>query len=156
MKELLNEWKKFLNESENKKAVIVKGNPYYVEGIQKDLADKFYSELEELLKKSGYKEVIFEDPDSSEIEEADLWIGHSKGEGKLKRIEKNGEVPEGTRLIYLSKYEPGYNSWRAGLKKQMKEKGYKSWTKFISQEKPLPNKEHYLVTDKLKRAIELS
>ena len=156
MNNLIKKFQKFLAESVSKRAVVIKGNPMYVgpNGIQRELADKFYSDIESILRNAGYTEVEFVEPDGSDIPEADLWIGHSKGEGMLIAAENNNKVPSGTKLIYLSDYEPGYIQWRRDAKRQMAKKGYKSWAKFIAAEKPLPNKEHYMITDKLRKELE--
>lgn len=158
MDNLIKKFLKFLAESASRRAVIIKGNPMYVgpNGIQRELADKFYSDIESILHNAGYADIKFVEPDGSDIPEADLWIGHSKGEGMLIAAERENRVPSGTRLIYLSDYEPGYVQWRRELKRQMKKKGYKSWAKFIAAEKPMPNKEHYLVTDKLRKDLGVS
>jgi hypothetical protein len=65
------------------KAVIVKGNPRYIEGNPK--AEAFYKELEQLVRDAGY-EPSFDagEPHTVPDEDAALWVGHSRGQDRLR------------------------------------------------------------------------
>lgn len=79
-------------------AVIVKGNPKYLEDPKmKPLADKLYSDVAKMLKDRGY--TVSEDPGlpmTSPDRSASLWVGHSRGIGRLRY------APEHTKTIELS------------------------------------------------------
>lgn len=77
----------------NKKliAIIIKGNPKYITNPKiKPLADKFYDEIKSMLEQLGYI-VKFDDglpytlPDTNAV----IWIGHSRGNDRLKYAPKN-------------------------------------------------------------------
>lgn len=82
------------------KAVIVKGNPKFVEN--NPVADKFYNELADFIISLGY-EVSFDAGEPyTQPPEADLWIGHSRGVDRLRF------APENTKTIALG-VEGGIN-----------------------------------------------
>jgi hypothetical protein len=67
-------------------AVIVTGNPKYLENEKvKSLADKFYNEIEVILKDKGYEVVRDSGKEYTEpTHTAKVWIGHSRGIDRLR------------------------------------------------------------------------
>lgn len=80
-----------------KLAVIVKGNPKYLNNLDvKPLADKFYSKIEQILRDKGYEvEMDPGKPYTMPDETASVWIGHSRG---IDRLEF---APKGVKTIEL-------------------------------------------------------
>jgi hypothetical protein len=113
----------------DKEAIIIKGNPRYIKNNNQ--ADKFYNELESYLKKLGYKVKFDSGEPHTEPPKADLWIGHSRGADRLRF------APKGTKTIALATsdgiYHPKDNS--------------------IKDNKVIPNKFHYILTQNMKDAI---
>jgi hypothetical protein len=104
-------------------AVLVKGNPYYVEGAQKDLADSFYKKITDRLESRGFIVTHDRGDPYTSPDAADVWIGHSRGEDRLRF------APKRTRTVYLSdlmgeKVEPGIAD-------------------IPEEDRPLPGKSHY-------------
>jgi GNAT superfamily N-acetyltransferase len=81
------------NPKNKKSAVIVMGNPKYIEGDSR--ADKFYAGLAKFVESKGY-DVSF-DPGTPHTspKKADLWIGHSRGIDRLQY------APKGTVTIAM-------------------------------------------------------
>ena len=66
-------------------ACIIKGNPDRMIG-QEDLAKKYYNDIKEYLEYKGFI-VIFDDGlpyTCPPIEDVSIWIGHSRGVGRIK------------------------------------------------------------------------
>jgi hypothetical protein len=75
-----------LSKTKKPQAVIVKGNPKYLNDPHvKPLAEAFYSEIQSLLEERGF-EVTFDagEPMTSPNETAAVWIGHSRGIDRLR------------------------------------------------------------------------
>jgi len=85
-----------------KTAVIIHGNPYYVNGMFKSLGDKFYKDIEIFLYSLGFEEVTH-DPGKpyTSPKAADFWIGHSRGADRLRF------APQGTLAIPIGSDQPG-------------------------------------------------
>ena len=110
------------------KAVIIKGNPKFVENNRK--ADSFYKKLKTFLISLGYEVSLDKGEPYTEPIKADLWIGHSRGVDRLRF------APKHTKVIALG-IEVGINhpkdtSLRAG---------------------DVPNKFHYILTEDMKKEI---
>ncbi len=76
-----------------KTAVIIKGNPKYVEGNKE--AERFYNRIKKFLESLGYQ-VVFDSGFSHTLPPmADLWIGHSRGADRLRF------APKGVKTIAL-------------------------------------------------------
>ena len=80
-------------EAKKKTAVIIKGNPEYVEGKDKKRADRFYKKTQKFLKREGYESKLDPGAPFTVPEDADLWIGHSRGSDRLRF------APKGTKTI---------------------------------------------------------
>jgi hypothetical protein len=108
-----------------KSAVIITGNTKYLVGNQ--CAADFYSDIEDYLNYVGYD--VSRDPGEPETDPppADLWVGHSRGAGRLRW------APAGTRKIALGDknglYHPNDNS--------------------IKDYESVPNKYHYVITTEM-------
>jgi DNA-directed RNA polymerase beta subunit len=128
------------------RAVIVKGNPYYIEGNPK--ADAFYDELARLVRANGY-EPSFDagEPDTLPDESASLWVGHSRGQDRLRF------APKGVKTLAVDQFEHRAKERRAENAKLMEAAGYKSWAEWPAETRPAPPDEHYQVTDDLRRAL---
>ena len=82
-----------------KKAVIIKGNPKYIDA-NKDLADRFYQALAARLTELGYAVEFDPGEPNTEPPKADLWVGHSRGMDRLRF------APEQTRTLRVDDYLP--------------------------------------------------
>ena len=128
------------------RAVIVKGNPHYIDGNPK--ADAFYKELADLVRANGY-EPSFDagEPHTSPDESAALWVGHSRGQDRLRF------APQGVKTLAVDQFEDRAKERREANAKLMEEAGYKSWAEWPVDTRPPPPDEHYQVTDDLRRAL---
>lgn len=109
------------------KAIIIKGNPKYINGS--DIANQFYDDLKELVTHFGFL-VSFDkgEPYTSPSEEADLWIGHSRGADRLSY------APSHIETIFVDQFQ----DWQADGP---------------LPEGELPPKEHYEITEELVNEI---
>lgn len=82
-----------------KTAVIIKGNPKFIEGNPK--AEQFYSDLADHLKSLGYKVSFDAGEDFTEPPKANLWVGHSRGVGRLQF------APSETKIIAMGSDKEG-------------------------------------------------
>jgi hypothetical protein len=132
-----------------KSAVIIKGNPYYIEqGPDADNYSKYYKEIENELRSAGYGDISFDRGDENTTpRNADLWVGHSRGSSRLKF------APKGTKTFDTTQYEDGVEEYKAILLKAMLEKGYSSLHEFPVEERPRPGSEHYTITDRMREAL---
>ena len=111
------------------KAIIIKGNPKY---LNTPHADKFYNDVADHLKGHGYS-VSFDSGEAHTIpESADLWVGHSRGAGRLKY------APAGTKTIALGD--------KGGIN-HIKDKS-------LSKDGPAPDKYHFTLSDSMKHSID--
>lgn len=85
--------KKKKTEKSAKEAVVIKGNPKFVEG-NKD-ADKFYEVLRRYLEQKGYGVSYDAGEPHTVPKPADLWLGHSRGVDRLRF------APEHTKTLAL-------------------------------------------------------
>lgn len=110
-------------------AIIIKGNPRYIEGNR--YAEAFYRELESFLTGLGY-EVSFDPGEPyTTPPPADLWVGHSRGAGRLKF------APKGTRTLALGTIEGVYHPEDAS----------------VNDFSIVPDKYHYMLTSEMKEAL---
>lgn len=130
-------------------AVIIKGNPYYTEqGPDVDNYANYYKEIEDELRKAGYEDITYDRGDDyTTPRDADLWVGHSRGSGRLKY------APEGTKTLDVTQYEDGIEDYKALLLRAMLDKGYSSVGEYPVEERPRPGPEHYTVTDRMREAL---
>jgi GNAT superfamily N-acetyltransferase len=78
-------------------AVIVKGNPKYIDGNAQ--ADKFYGKLAKFVESKGYAVSFDPGTPHTSPKKADLWIGHSRGIDRLRF------APKGTATIAMGSPE---------------------------------------------------
>jgi len=116
---------------EEKSAIIIHGNSKY-----EDKSKKLYLDLEKILKASGYDK-IEHDPglDYTEPKKADVWIGFSRGENRLKFGPKN------IKKISIGGTMGDYNISNP-----------KDSEKCIN-DICIPNKHHFILTDKMKEEL---
>ncbi len=77
--------------AEAPRAVVIKGNPKYIEGNPQ--ADAFYEALRQELTDAGYQTDFDPGEPFTEPPAADLWVGHSRGIDRLRF------APPGTRVL---------------------------------------------------------
>lgn len=109
-----------------KKAVIIKGNPKYVE--ENNEAERFYAQIKKFLENLGYEVTMDPCLPHTLPPKANLWIGHSMGVFRLRF------APKGVKTLAL-----GDNSPRA-----------------INHPKDTatpPDRYHYIFTKKMKDTI---
>ena len=90
--------------AENKKlrAVILKGNPKYVESAQwKPAADKFYAAIGKTLQDMGYTVSADSAAPHTLPAAADLWVAHSRG------VDRFAHAPKGQRMVAVGSTYPG-------------------------------------------------
>jgi hypothetical protein len=111
--------------SNSRRAVVIKGNPKYIEGNEE--ADEFYAKVEEYLKELGYDVDLDPGEPYTQPEDGyDMWVGHSRGGDRLRF------APEGVKTLLLDDYEEDH----AGLGPDIE---------------PGPN--HYILNESMKEAI---
>lgn len=111
-----------------KTAVIIKGNPKFIEGNK--YADAFYNDLKDFLVMLGY-EVDFDAGEPHTVpHKADLWISHSRGSDRLRF------APEGTKTIALGT-----------------EGGINNPDDHALKPGDVPEKAHYILTEEMKEKI---
>lgn len=132
----------------SRKAIIIKGNPTYIKDNAD--ADKFYSQIEALLKELGY-DVGFDagEPHTVPDEDADLWIGHSRGADRLRF------APSKTRTVRLDDYEPKEytNAQEKEYARLFKELGVSRVMDIPEDKRPKPGKEHYTFNEAMQEAV---
>jgi len=136
--------------AKRKKAVIIKGNPYYLEqGPDTAGYAAYYRDIENELRKAGYEDVVYDkgEPMTSPPP-ADLWVGHSRGASRLRF------APKGTKTLNITEYEDGINEYKANLLKEMRKRGYSSVSEFPVEERPRPGREHYTLTQRGRDALQ--
>ena len=132
----------------SRKAIIIKGNPAYIKDNSD--ADKFYRQIEYLLKELGY-DVGFDagEPNTVPDEDADLWVGHSRGADRLRF------APSKTQTVKLDDYEP--EEYRSAQEKEyarlFKELGVKRIADIPVDKRPKPGKEHYTFNEAMQEAV---
>lgn len=115
---------------QRRKAIIIKGNPQYIEGNED--ADKFYNELKTMLDNLGYAaEFDPGEPHTIPDESAALWVGHSRGKDRLRF------APETVKTLYVDPYQDWHRAEDGPL-----------------PEGEVPPAEHYIVTDRLKKELQ--
>jgi 8-oxo-dGTP pyrophosphatase MutT (NUDIX family) len=125
-------------------AVIVKGNPKYIDNNY----DKYYSDIEKELRKAGYSDISFDSGEEGTIPaKADLWLGHSRGASRLRF------APEGTKTLRIDDYENQNKEYNKAVDKLMSDLGASNISEIPIELRPIPGKEHYTMTAKLRDAI---
>lgn len=113
-----------------KSAVIIKGNPKFIIGNLD--ADRFYDEVKHFLEDQGFSATFDLGESYSSPVKADLWIGHSRGNDRLRF------APTGTKTIMLATLgginNPDDKALFAGA---------------------IPDKPHYILTDEMKEKIKI-
>lgn len=135
------------------KAVIIKGNPYYVSRAEKAAYDKFYAEVRSILLDSGFSQVVFDAGEPyTTPPKADLWVGHSRGGDRLRF------APEGTKTLRLDDYEnsEAQDRYNRKLTREMRARGYTKLSDFPVEERPVPGKFHRTVTKSMRKALKNS
>ena len=135
--------------AKRKKAVIIKGNPYYLEqGPDTAGYAAYYKDIENELRSAGYDDVVYDrgDPMTSPPP-ADLWVGHSRGASRLRF------APKGTKTLNITEYEDGINEYKAKILKEMRKRGYSSVDEFPVEERPRPGREHFTLTQRGRDAL---
>lgn len=136
--------------AKRKKAVIIKGNPYYLEqGPDTEGYAAYYRDIENELRKAGYEDVVYDkgEPMTSPPP-ADLWVGHSRGASRLRF------APKGTKTLNITEYEDGINEYKAKLLTEMRKRGYSSINEFPVEDRPRPGREHYTLTQRGRDALQ--
>lgn len=135
--------------AKRKKAVIIKGNPYYLEqGPDTAGYRAYYKDIENELRNAGYGDVVYDKGESgTSPPPADLWVGHSRGASRLRF------APKGTKTLNITEYEDGINAYKAKLLREMHKRGYSSITEFPVEERPRPGREHYTLTQRGRAAL---
>lgn len=135
--------------AKRKKAVIIKGNPYYLEqGPDTAGYAAYYKDIENELRSAGYDDVVYDrgDPMTSPPP-ADLWVGHSRGASRLRF------APKGTKTLNITDYEDGINEYKTKILKEMRKRGYSSVAEFPVEERPRPGREHFTLTQRGRDAL---
>jgi hypothetical protein len=130
-----------------RKAVLITGNPYYLNGPDKAGYDNFYAEIEALLNEQGYQTSRDPGEPFTEPPAADLWVGHSRGADRLRF------APPGIKTVVLDQFEDGYAEREAENLRLMQEAGYKNWADWPLEKRPQPDSSHYTVTDAMRAAL---
>ena len=86
-----------------KTAVIIKGNPLYIEGNEK--ATLFYHELALFLQSLGFETTFDAGEPYTQPQVADVWIGHSRGADRLRF------APVGKKVIGIGVPESEQNTF---------------------------------------------
>jgi len=76
-----------VQKNRQRSAVIVKGSPKYIDN--NPLANKFYNNLADLVRKQGYTVTFDKGEDMTVPSKADVWLGHSRGASRLKYAPKD-------------------------------------------------------------------
>jgi GNAT superfamily N-acetyltransferase len=136
--------------SKRKKAVIIKGNPYYLEqGPDTAGYAAYYKAIEDELRSAGYEDVVYDKGEPMTLPPpADLWVGHSRGASRLRF------APKGTKTLNITEYEDGINEYKAELLREMRKRGYSSVREFPVEERPRPGREHYTLTQRGRAALQ--
>jgi hypothetical protein len=111
-----------------KTAIIIKGNPKFIEGNQ--IAEKFYNDLKLFLEELGYKTSFDTGEPYTTPKGADIWIGHSRGCDRLRFASTE------TATIYL------------GTKDGINHPEDKSFSK-----NQIPNTFHFKLTNEMREEI---
>jgi RimJ/RimL family protein N-acetyltransferase len=135
--------------SKRKKAVIIKGNPYYLEqGPDTAGYSAYYKAIEDELRSAGYDDVVYDRGDPMTLPPpADLWVGHSRGASRLRF------APKGTKTLNITEYEDGINEYKAELLREMRKRGYSSVREFPVEDRPRPGREHFTLTQRGRDAL---
>ena len=135
--------------AKRKKAVIIKGNPYYLEqGPDTAGYAAYYKDIENELRSAGYDDVVYDRGEPMTLPPpADLWVGHSRGASRLRF------APKGTKTLNITEYEDGINEYKAKILKEMRKRGYSSVAEFPVEERPRPGREHFTLTQRGRDAL---
>lgn len=89
-------------------AVVIKGNPKYTELPEiKPMADRFYNEISDRLKKKGYTtEFATSEPYTCPNLSAKVWVAHSRGFDRLRFAE--GQITMEMKTLTNQGLDPGH------------------------------------------------
>lgn len=132
-----------------KTAVIIKGNPYFMQGEYKEKYDAFYDHVKSILLNVGYDRVMFDDGEEGTLPpRANLWVAHSRGKGRLKF------APFGTQTLILDDYEDISKEYNMELKAIKEKLGVTNMNEIPLSLRPIPRENHYTVNSKMQIALE--
>jgi len=135
--------------NKKKKAVIIKGNPYFMQGDYKEKYDKFYDDIKNILINIGYDEVILDDGEEGTVPpHANLWVAHSRGKGRLRF------APNDTKTLVLDDYEASNKDYDRELSLIKKQLGVTNMSDIPLSLRPIPRENHYTVNTKMRKALE--
>jgi 8-oxo-dGTP pyrophosphatase MutT (NUDIX family) len=117
-------------------AVLVTGNPKYVQGPDQERAEAYYQEIEKILQDQGLETTRDPGEPHTSPPPADLWLGHSRGADRLRF------APEGTQTIPLGSGLEGAITHPADLEHIQTA---------LEGEGPLP--EHYEMTPEMREEL---
>ena len=136
-----------MSKKEQKTAVIIKGNPKYLKYHKKE-SRKFYSDIAKFMRSKGYKVRYNAGKPYTTPPDADIWIGHSRGVGRLRFS------PEHTKTIGFG--VPRHHSDKFTIVNHPKDE--RTTEEFFKKRKTTrgfkPSVEHYIFTDAMKRELE--
>lgn len=118
---------------ENKTAVIIKGNPRW---INNQAANDFYNSIAELIKSRGYDVSFDAGLPHTAPPVANLWVGHSRGADRLRF------APAVTKTINLSEFEHPVAVAHATSQRGLSD-----------GERSAPPVEHFQVTDEMRKVL---
>lgn len=121
-------------ESKKLKAVIIKGNPKFIDNKK---AKNFYEEIKDYLEKKDFEVVMDDGEPFTTPPKADLWVGHSRGADRLKF------APKGTKIL-------AFGSKRNGAINHPEDDVTTPFHKIGKS----PPTEHFIFTKKMKNAID--
>lgn len=111
-------------------AIIIKGNSKFI--TDNPDANRFYDEVKCFLEERGYSVTFDSGEPYTSPAKADLWVGHSRGSDRLRF------APEGTKTIMLGTVGGINHPEDTSLSKG-----------------GIPDKAHYILTDKMKEKIKI-
>ena len=137
------------DKKQKKTAVIIKGNPYFMQGEYKAKYEAFYDHVKSILLNVGYDRVMFDDGEEGTVPpQANLWVAHSRGKGRLKF------VPFGTQTLILDDYEDVCKEYDMELKAIKEKLGVTNMNEIPLSLRPIPRENHYTVNSKMQIALE--
>jgi DNA-directed RNA polymerase beta subunit/predicted GNAT family acetyltransferase len=121
-------------------AVIIKGNPKFV--LNNPQADRFYKEIKTYLEDKGFSVEMNDGKAYTAPDQADLWIGHSRGVDRLRFATGMTKT-----LMFGSGEKGAINHPQDGVS-TLDDSAYTPDTY------PTPNQYHFAFTEEMKRAID--
>ena len=132
---------------EKKTAVIIKGNPKYLKYHKKE-SRKFYRDIGSFLKSKGYRVKYNAGKSYTTPPDADLWIGHSRGAGRLRF------APDYTKTIAFGTPRDRRDSFKV-INHPEDDRTMAEFRKAGNGTRGLkPGREHYIFTDEMRQELE--